>query len=343
MMTDIYWERLMTAYAEMGSLPPDHPTLSNPDPELAARLAAASPEEVEYQSPDVSEARDVTIEYAGGAFGIRVYTPNSDSSGRPLLVWCHGGAWAAGDLEGPEGDATAREVVVRADAVVISVDYRLATHGVHFPTPLNDVVEAYRWARENAETFGADSDRITLAGASAGGNLAAGAALWIRDHGLPMPISLALAYPALHPELPAASAELQSKLDRLNKVAAAAPEILTPMIENYLGAPTGEASPYAMPGVSEDLSGLPPTYIFNNEYDGLRASAEKFAYQLAAAGNRVVLETLPDVAHGHFARPGLTQSRGSHRDLAAWVTDQRVPSAASIVAVGVHATEEYVA
>jgi acetyl esterase/lipase len=323
----------MTAYAEMASLPPDHPILKHPDPELGARLATVTPEEMEYQAPEVGATRDVAVDYDGGSFGVRVYTPASTSSDRPLLVWCHGGAWAAGDLDGPEGDTTAREVVVRADAVVISVDYRLAKHGIHFPTPLNDVVAAYRWARGNARRFGADTSRITLAGASAGGNLAAGAALWIRDQGLPMPASLALAYPALHPELPAPSAELQSKLKRLNKVGAAAPEILTPMIENYLGAPTSGASPYAMPGVADNLTGLPPTYIFNNEFDGLRASAEKFAYQMAAAGNRVLLETLPDVAHGHFARPGLAQSRASHRDLASWVADQSVPLAASIVAI----------
>jgi acetyl esterase len=333
-MTDIYWERLLKAYAEIGSLSPDHPTLKHPDAELAARLSAVTPEEVDYRAPEVETTRDVMVTYEEGSFGIRVYTPASTSTARPLLVWCHGGAWAAGDLEGPEADATAREVAVRADAVVISVDYRLATNGVHYPTPMKDVVAAYLWARENAESLGADPERITLAGASAGGNLAAGAALWIRDHGLPMPVSLALAYPALHPELPTPSAELQSKLDRLNKVSAAAPEILAPMIENYLGAPTSDASSYAMPGVAVDLTGLPPTYIFNNEYDGLRASAEKFAYQLAAGGNRVLLETLPGVGHGHFARPGLQQSRASHRDLAFWVVDQSGPSAASIVAVG---------
>jgi acetyl esterase len=337
MMTDIYWERLLSVYAEIGSLSPDHPILMHPDAELAARLSAPSPEELDYRAPEVDTIRDVTVTYDDGSFGIRVYIPASTSSARPLLVWCHGGAWAAGDLEGPEADATAREVAVRADAVVISVDYRLATNGVHYPTPMQDVVAAYLWARENAADLGADQERITLAGASAGGNLAAGAALWIRDNDLPMPVSLALAYPALHPELPTPSTELQSKLDRLNKVSAAAPEILAPMIENYLGGPASGASPYAMPGVADDLTGLPPTYIFNNEYDGLRASAEKFADQLAAGGTRVVLETLPGVGHGHFSRPGLPQSRGSHRDLASWVVDQIVPPAASYVAVGVDA------
>lgn len=330
-MSDVYWDRLMKAYAELGGLGPNHPSVKDPDPELAAFLAAQTLDEAEYRAPNDVATRDITVSHDSGSFRLRTYVPDTATEDRALLVWCHGGAWAAGDLEGPEGDATAREVAVRADAAVISVDYRLARGGVHYPIPLQDVVAAYRWAREHAEDLGADPERITLAGASAGGNIAAGAALWLRDHGISMPARLALAYPTLHPVLPPASDELQSKLNRLNRVASAAPEILTPMIENYLGGPVESATPYAMPGVADDLTGLPPTYIFNNEYDGLRASAEKFAHQLAEAGNFVALETLADVAHGHFARPGLARSRRSHRDLAAWVADATVAPGASVI------------
>lgn len=329
-MTDVYWERLVEGHKMVGSLSPEHPMLAHPDPELADRLAAETPDERNYVAPEIDSIRDVTVEYEEGSFGIRVYVPATHDARRPLLVWCHGGAWAAGDLDGAEGDATSREVAARAGAVVVSVDYRLATNGVHFPTPMKDAVAAYLWARAHADELGADPERITLAGASAGGNIAAGAALWIRDHSLPAPTSLALAYPTLHPVLPPPSAELQSKLDRVNRIAGASAEVLTPMVENYLGAPADEASPYAMPGVADDLTGLPPTYIFNDEFDGLRSSGEHFAHQLTAAGNHVVLETLPDVAHGHFARPGLAQSRASHRDLAAWVVD-RTPAPGAVI------------
>ncbi len=330
-MSDVYWDRLMKAYADLGSLGSEHPSVQDPDPELAAFLAAQTPEEASYRAPATVATQDITVSHESGSFDIRTYMPTTTTTGRPLMVWCHGGGWAAGDLEGPEADATSREVAVRADAAVISVDYRLARGGVHYPIPLQDVVAAYLWAREHAEDLGADPERITLAGASAGGNLAAGAALWLRDHGIPMPARLALAYPTLHPVLPPASAELRTKLDRLSRVASAEKEVLTPMIENYLGGPVEDAAPYAMPGVSGDLTGLPPTYIFNSEYDGLRASAERFAHQLAEAGSFVALETLADVAHGHFARPGLAQSRTSHRDLAAWVADATVAPAASVI------------
>ncbi|NJP90918.1 alpha/beta hydrolase [Nonomuraea sp. FMUSA5-5] len=313
-MTDPYWDRLRTLYHEHLRLGADHPDARTPDPELAARLRAPREGEAEYAAP-AARVRDVVI----GPCTVRVYTPEADAIGRPLFVWCHGGAWAAGDLEGPEADATAREICTRADAVVVSVDYRLATDGVHYPIPLDDVVAAYLWAVDNAKDLGADPALITLGGASAGGNLAAGAALRVRDEGSPPPAALLLVYPCLHPELPPASPELRAVLDRMSPAAAFAPHVTTPIVENYLGTPITEATSYAMPGLADDLSGLPRTMIINSEYDGLRASGERFAQQLRDAGVEVVLDTVPDVDHGHLARPALPQLEQTYADMSRWV------------------------
>ncbi|TMR91007.1 alpha/beta hydrolase [Nonomuraea basaltis] len=317
-MADPYWDHLRALYLEHAQLGGGHLDVRTPDPALAARLRAPREGEADYVAP-AAQVRDVTVDHETGSCTVRVYTPHTVTSGRPLFVWCHGGAWAAGDLDGPEADATARETCVRADAVVVSVDYRLAKDGVHYPIPLDDVVAAYLWSVDNAKDLGATPERVILGGASAGGNLAAGAALRVRDDGSPMPAALLLAYPCLHAELPPASPELQGKLDRLPPAAAFAPHLLTPIIENYLGAPIGEATPYAMPGLADDLSDLPPTMIINDEYDGLRASGERFAQQLRDAGVEVVLATVPDVDHGHLARPALPQLEQTYADMSQWV------------------------
>jgi acetyl esterase len=266
---------------------------------------------------------NVSDEIAPGPHGpvpVRVYHPVSPGKGRPLFVWCHGGGWASGDLDMPEADATAREVCKRADAVVVSVNYRLAVRGVHYPVPLDDVVAAYRWAVAEAVRLGATSDRATLGGASAGANLAAGACLRLRAEGV-LPSALLLVYPLVHPELPAPSQELAEKLVPLPPAAAAAPEILTPLVENYLGSPTSEAISHAMPGLADlaELAGLPPTLIINCEYDGLRASGEAFANSLAEAGVKVKQLLAPDCLHGHINSPWLPQAQQSYADMASWV------------------------
>jgi acetyl esterase/lipase len=285
------------------------------DPEEYARLSsqAASGEYDEVKAT----VSDELVAGPHGPVPVRVYQPVEPGEGRPLLIWCHGGGFVGGDLDMPEADATAREVSRRADAVVVSVDYRLSTHGVRFPVPHDDVVAAYRWAVSEAALLGAAADRVTLGGASAGANLAAGACLRLRDEGDP-PAGLLLLYPAVHAELPPPSAELTEKLAVLSPTAAFAGPVFTLGVENYLGAPASEAHPYAMPGVAH-LQGMPATLVINCEYDGLRASGEAFVAQLAGAGVEVQQLLAPDVLHGHINSPWLPQAQQSYADMAAWV------------------------
>ena len=317
---DPYWMRLMAAFVEYQR--PGHLSGIYPDEALRRQLEETVEGEPDY-APPAMPTRDVRLGEGGESFTVRVYTPEAGESPRPLFVWVHGGGWAFGDLDSAEADATSREVAARAGAIVVSVDYRLAREGLHYPAPLDDVVTAYRWAVAQADELGADRSRITLGGASAGGNLVAGAVLRLIEDGEQVPTSLVLAYSALHAVLPVASAELQGCLDRISVAAGFGAEIYRPIVENYLGGAAESAPSQAMAGVADDLSGFPPSYIFNCEFDGLRASGEEFAKRLRQAGVAVVLETIPGVAHGHLSRPGLPQSRQSFEDLAAWVGAQR--------------------
>src|ERR1700684_1038698 len=104
----------------------------------------------DYQVPDVSVRSDAAPA-PHSAVPVRVYDAGDPGDGgRPCLVWMHGGAFIAGNLDMPEADWTARELAIRAGAVVVSVDYRLCNDGVHYPVPHDDVVAAARWARESA-------------------------------------------------------------------------------------------------------------------------------------------------------------------------------------------------
>ncbi|MFH8491062.1 alpha/beta hydrolase [Streptomyces longisporoflavus] len=249
---------------------------------------------------------------------VRVYTPDWQSaSPRPCLVWMHGGGWVAGDLDMPEGHETARGVAGRADAVVVSVDYRLCGEGVRFPAPHEDVLAAYRWVRDNATSLGVDPTRIALGGASAGANLAAGASLYLRDAG-ETPWQALLIYPLVHAPLPEPSEELTAALAKLPFPFDKLTGGLDQVFSGYLGdVPLTEASPYAFPGLAEDLSGFPPTYIDNDEFDPLRASGELFTDQLRAAGVDVEQALSPGVVHGHLNLVGLDTAHATLDRMAA--------------------------
>lgn len=315
-MSDIYWERVVAMSAALQTEPSQEG-----DHDLIARLTLPRAGEAGYHKP-AADVRDLVASTRGRHVPVRVYQPRTEGENRPLLIWCHGGAFLGGDLEMPEADAVAREIAKRADAVVVSVDYRLCVDGVHFPAPSDDLMAVYTWAVRHTKHLGVDGSRISIGGASAGACLAAGAALRIRDAGGAQPASVVLAYPIVHPELPEPSEELAEKLAGLNPAMAFAPSILQPVMENYLGASVDEANAYAFAGVADDLTGLPATLIINCEYDGLRASGERYTQQLSGAGVEVEEHLARDVAHGHLNRPGLPEARKSLATISDWVASR---------------------
>lgn len=256
-----------------------------------------------YSPPQV-QVDDLIATGPHGPIPVRVYRPAETVAGTALpgLVWMHGGAFVGGDLEMPESDWVAREICVRGPAVVVAVDYRLARPDRHFPIPHDDVVAAWRWAVGSAAELGIDPARLSIGGASAGANLAAGAALRVRDDRDPVaPAALLLAYPCVHAVLPAASDELEEKMREVPAMLRFLPAGVRQITEMYVGGPAESAPDYAMPAQA-DLAGLPPTLVITAEYDDLRPSGEAIAAGLAAAGVDVEMVEEPGMLHGHLNR-----------------------------------------
>ena len=128
------------------------------DPEKDRRFREFIEFPTDSAGPDVA-IRDTELPGPHGPVPVRIYQPADGGGAQPALVWLHGGAFMFGDLDMPEADRTAREVCARAGAVVVSVDYRLAIGGVHYPVPLDDCVAAARWVRDHAAELGVDSAR----------------------------------------------------------------------------------------------------------------------------------------------------------------------------------------
>ena len=253
-----------------------------------------------------------------GPVPVRIYEPPAGArTGRPCLVWAHGGGFLGGDLDMREADWTAREVCVRAGAVVVSVDYRLAVDGVSYPVPHDDTVAAITWVRDNAADLGIDADRISIGGASAGANLTTGAVLKLRDRDAWLPRTLVFVYGVAHPVVPPASPALAAALAELPPILGPQPgrrdDFLT---VNFLGGPLSSADGYAMPALAV-LDGLCPVLVLNAEYDHLRASGEAFTAALAIAGVDVRQVTVRGLLHGFLNQPAELEPVGSCLDLIA--------------------------
>lgn len=288
----------MTARQREASTPADDGQLA-PDAGFAQYLAAPEgPETLTGQvGPDVP-TRTVTADGRHGPVAIRIYGEVGRAAGA-ALVWLHGGGFVSGGLDMPESDYLAR-VLSDAGTPVLSVDYRLARDGVHFPVPHDDALTGWFWARRNAAGLGLDPELLCLGGAGAGGNLAVGAALYLTDAGKPLPAKLLLAYPFLHAEMqPPAGGLDEYVMATLPRHLRFTPEDGLRQAENYVGGPVSMASSYAMPGYA-DPSGLPPTAIVACEYDDVRGSSELFAANLEQAGIPVSYFLARGAVHGHL-------------------------------------------
>lgn len=259
-------------------------------------------------------ASDVSIEGSNGRIPARLYRPQEPARGG--LVWAHGGSFIGGNLDMPEAHWVSLAVAAQGFAV-LSVEYTKALFGVHFPVPSIDLLEAWNWASDH---LGVGRDALHLGGASAGGNLAAGVGLRLRDGQGRLPASLVLVYPLLHDVLPEGSAEARAAAATLSPQDRFLQSTVDDLVENYLGPDHTPQDSYAFASRA-DLTGMPPMLILNSENDDHRYSGEEFARQAADAGVAVEVVYEPGSKHGHLDRPHTPEAKRSIARIIRWLGD----------------------
>jgi acetyl esterase len=232
---------------------------------------------------------DVSDRTICGGLGARIYRPDPGATGAAVVVLFHGGGWTIGNLD--THDHLAREIARQTDAVVVSVDYRLAPEHP-YPAAVEDAWSALQWVAEHAAELGGDPARLAVAGDSAGGNLAAVVAQMARDHGGPALRFQLLWYPAtsLDPDLPSMTDNAEAPI--LNRA-----DMLL-----FQHCYTGDSDPSSFPAgvvpARGDLTGLPPAYIATAGFDPLRDDGALYAELLQAGGGDVELRLHDGLTHG---------------------------------------------
>lgn len=244
---------------------------------------------------------DRVIAGPGGDLRVRVYRAEGASGALPLIVYFHGGGWVLCDLD--THDAMCRNLATEAQAVIVSVDYRMAPEHC-FPAAPQDCMAATRWAIAQAAELGIDPARTVVAGDSAGGNLAAAVALRARDEGLALAGQL-LIYPV--------TAHYSAAFDSYAEFASGYGLTRDAMVwfwDLYLGAAQTEAaarglSPQAAPMLAQDLRGLAPALVLTAAVDVLRDEGEAYGMRLIEAGVPTSMTRYPGMHHGFFTYPGV--------------------------------------
>lgn len=254
----------------------------------ARRQLAARPAAPVTPIPVAAVRNSVFAGADGAGIPVRIYTPVAGGTDPlPVVMFCHGGGFVICSLD--SHDQFCRSMANETGALVVSVDYRQAPEH-RFPAAAEDAYTVLCRLAETADRYGGDPARIAVAGDSAGGNLAAVAALMARDRGGPAVTSQLLMYPMLDPTRAGASYRENAQGYFVTD------DHLRWYWEQYLGDGDGR-DPYAAPLLA-DPTGLPPAHIATAEYDPLRDEGEAYGAHLAGAGVPVEVHRYDGMFHG---------------------------------------------
>lgn len=236
--------------------------------------------------------RDVTIAgHRGEEIEVTVLQREGRTGTGPGVYHTHGGGMIMGDRF--VGLAQILPWIIELDAVVVTVEYRLAPEFPD-PYPIEDCYAGLLWTAENAAELGIDPERLIIAGASAGGGLAAGTALLARDRRGPALAGQVLIYPMLDDRDETVSTVQISGVgvwDRQSNITG-----WSALLGDRRG--TDAVSVYAAPARAEDLSGLPPAFIDCGSAEVFRDEDVAYATGLWRAGVQAELHVWPGGFHG---------------------------------------------
>jgi len=264
-----------------------------PDVAQLRATAEAVPVRLGGEPEPVASITDAFAPREHDPLPVRVYRPAAAEL-LPLIVYAHGGGWVTGSLESQ--DRLCRILANRLRAVLVAVAYRRAPEHV-YPAALDDFEAAWRWARSEAKSLGADGMRFAVGGESSGGNLAAALALRLRSDGATQPDLQLLLYPALDATCSRPS----------YREFATGYHLSAGLMAWYWDAYRAGAAKSAVglsPLAAADLSGLPPAVIAVAEYDVLRDDGVDYAARLAAAGITARLIRCTGMIHGFLRWTG---------------------------------------
>jgi acetyl esterase len=276
----------LDALNQMPTLPPSDESLIMLRAGFAMMLNASA-----GTLPDMASITD----HDADGVPIRVYAP-STARDLPIVVYFHGGGWTIGTAR--EFDYLAQQVAAAANALVVSVDYRLAPEHP-FPAALEDAWHALEYTAKHASELGGDGSRLAVMGDSAGGNLAAVCAIQARDAGGPELALQVLVYPV-------ADCDFHTESYREN---AAGFLLQAQTMRWFFDCYTrGDADPTdwrIAPLRARDLHGVAPALVLTAEYDPLRDEGEAYARRLQEAGVSVTKHRYDGMIHQFFGMSGV--------------------------------------
>jgi acetyl esterase len=272
-------------------------------PEAREAYTAAS-EILELPRAPLARVEDIRIPAADATpLPARIYAASHDKL--PVLLYFHGGGFVIGNLE--THDSLCRQLALRSGAAVIALDYRLAPEH-QFPVAVEDSWAAIDWLTNHGDTIGLDGSRLGVGGDSAGGTLAAVAAIHARDIGLPLRAQLLITPgTTAHADTPSHRSFASGYLLEAKGISW--------FFDRYIPLALREDWRFA-PLYADDVEGVAPACVILAECDPLVDEGVAYADKLRSADVPVTLELYKGVTHD-FIKLGRALPEAAHAQAAA--------------------------
>ena len=230
--------------------------------------------------------------YNGVELSTLVIEPKQCANKLPCIVFYHGGGFL---LKASKAHyQIAKLYAERANCKVVLTDYRLLPK-YRYPVAIEDCYNTYLWAVHNAEQININSDKIIVAGDSAGGNVAAAVAMMLQDRKQLSPKGALLIYPVLDRSM---NTESMKRYKDTPIWDADCTELLWKI---YLKNQVPRQIQYVSPLEACSLKHFPKTYVEVAEFDCLHDEGIAFAEKLQAEGISVELHEVKGACHGFEA------------------------------------------
>ncbi|MGI5183461.1 alpha/beta hydrolase [Dactylosporangium sp. CA-152071] len=251
-------------------------------------------------------ARGVTIHWhelplPGRSLRIRVYRPANDDAGDagdalPLVLHVHGGGFVGTAVQ---SDWINSHLAARLPAVVVSVEHRLAAAGVPFEAAVDDGWDALRHVLDHPAALGVDPARAAVFGESAGGLVAALAAIRARDAGLALRAQV-LVNPCV--DLTETALDYPSMTEHADS-----PTLTVPQLRLFrrLAVPEGTDARAVSPLYAGSLAGLPPALVVVPTLDPVADQGRAYTRRLREQGTPAQLTEHAGAPHAFLSMPGV--------------------------------------
>ncbi|MBW8269014.1 alpha/beta hydrolase [Caldovatus sp. SYSU G05006] len=261
--------------------------------------------------PRMAESADRWLPIRGRRLLCRLHRPTAGAGPLPVLVYLHGGGWVWNSVD--THDRLMREYAAAAGCAVVGPDYALSPEAT-FPQALEECAAVVRWVAALGAEWGLDGARVALGGDSAGGNLAAGAALLLRETDPALALrGLLINYGVLDSRLDTPSYREFAEGHVLTR------EKMAFYWECYAPRPADRLNPLAAP-LRADLGGLPPTLVHIAELDVLASENLAMVEKLRAAGVPVESTVFRGTVHGFLrALDHVGAARRAVAEAGAWL------------------------